>query len=416
MKRVLALLVGLALAFLVAEVGLRVARVFVPRIHGLTYSPTVRTAYDRIETTRELLARSYFGYQPLAATPGLRLNSRGFRTPEYAAEKGDAYRVVVLGDSFAFGANGVPYAALWHQVAGEAIEEAVGRPVETINLGMPGVGPRFALRLWELEAERLNPDLVVLGFFVGNDLTDEGDEPLESTLTGGLAQRSLAVRLLRNALRRHTGLAAPGSAEAPAAGGIAAPGDGAAPGDSAAAGDSAAPDNSAPRGGEELPLTAGGFDPDAPLLTEKAFLDMEEGRLLAIAGPDTGRFQRLVAGANLVLERLARQVEASGARFVVVLIPDEGQVDRELARRIVRRSGFSLDLDRAQRHLVPWLEDRRIPHLDLLPLFRRRHEAGGPRLYRFQDTHWSVEGNRLAAEALVDFLVAEGLVPAANGR
>jgi hypothetical protein len=59
---------------------------------------------------------------------------------------------------------------------------------------------------------------------------------------------------------------------------------------------------------------------------------------------------------------------------------------------------------------------RRISHLDLLPLFRRRHEAGGERLYRFQDTHWSVEGNRLAAETLVEFLILEGLVPAANGR
>jgi hypothetical protein len=98
---------------------------------------------------------------------------------------------------------------------------------------------------------------------------------------------------------------------------------------------------------------------------------------------------------------------------VVVLIPDEGQVDRALARRIARRSGFSLDLDRPQRRLVPWLEDRRIPHLDLLPLFRRRHEAGGPRLYRLQDTHWSVAGNRLAGETLADFLIEEGLAPAA---
>lgn len=391
-QRAIALVAGLALAFVIAEAGLRVTRVFVPRVHGLTYSPTVRTAYDRIETTRELLARSFFGYQPLVETPGLRLNSRGFRTPEYSEAKGEAFRIVVLGDSFAFGANGVPYGALWHQVTAAALEEAGGRPVEVINLGMPGVGPRFALRLWELEAERLDPDLVVLGFFVGNDLTDEGDEPLESTLGGGLAQRSLTVRLLRNALRQRSGLAAPAAAEAPATGG------------------------DASRGGEELSLTAGGFDPEAPLLTEEAYLGMEEGRLLAIAGPDTGRFDRLVAGANLLLERLARQVEASGARFVVVLIPDEGQVDRELARRIARRSGFSLDLDRPQRRLVPWLEDRRIPHLDLLPLFRRRHEAGGPQLYRFQDTHWSVEGNRLAGETLAGFLLEEGLVPAAGAR
>jgi hypothetical protein len=389
-RRALAVVAGLALAFVVAEVGLRVARVFVPRVHGLTYSPTVRSAYDRIDGTRELLERSVFGYQPLAETPGLRLNSRGFRTPEHSEEKGEAFRIVVLGDSFAFGANGVPYGTLWHQVTGAALEEAGGRAVEVINLGIPGVGPRFALRLWELEAERLDPDLVVLGFFVGNDLTDEGDEPLESTLGGGLAQRSVTVRLLRNALRRHRGLAMPpAAAEAPTA-----------------AGD-------AGRGGEELPLTAGGFDPETPFLTEEAYLGMEEGRLLAIAGPDTGRFQRLIAGANLLLERLARQVEASGARFVVVLIPDEGQVDRELARRIARRSGFSLDLDRPQRHLVPWLEDRRIPHLDLLPLFRREHEAGGPPLYRFQDTHWSVEGNRLAGERLADFLLDEGLAPTA---
>ncbi|HEX2163848.1 MAG TPA: SGNH/GDSL hydrolase family protein [Thermoanaerobaculia bacterium] len=372
------------MAFLAAEAGLRAARVLVPRIHGLTYSPTVRTAYEEVGSTRELLEGSYFGYQPLAETPGLRLSSRGFRTPEYREEKAPGtLRVVVLGDSFAFGANGVPYEALWHQVLGRELGAATGRPVEVINLGMPAVGPRFELRLWELEGRRLDADLVVLGFFVGNDLTDEGDEPLASTFEGDLAQRSVLVRLVRNALRRRTGLAE-------AAGGT---------GGAAAA-----------EGGEVLPLDAGGFDPGAPLLTEEAWLDMEEGRLLAIAGPDTGRFRRLVAGANLLLERIARQVEASGARFVLLLIPDEGQVDRALARRIAERSGFALDLDRPQRSLLPWLADRRIPHLDLLPLFRRRHEAGGPPLYRFQDTHWSVAGNRLAGQALAEYVVEEELV------
>jgi hypothetical protein len=117
-RRALALVAGLILAFLVAEVGLRVARMFVPRIHGLTYSPTVRSAYDRIDSTRELLERSYFGYQPLTETPGLRLNAG---LPDAGVRGGEGRRrigMVVLGDSFAFGANGVAYAALWHQVAG----------------------------------------------------------------------------------------------------------------------------------------------------------------------------------------------------------------------------------------------------------------------------------------------------------
>ena len=398
-KRLLALLVGLFLALVAAEAGLRVARTFVPRLHGLTYSPTVRSSYDEIESTPELLAQSYFGYHPLGTTPGFRLNARGFRTPEYAVEKAEGvYRIVVLGDSFAFGTRGVPFDAMWHQVAGREIAEAAGRPVEVINLGMPAVGPRFALRLWELEAERLDPDLVVLGFFVGNDLTDEADEPLVSTWTGGVAQRSVLARLVRNVWRRW--------AEEAAAGDGGGSGEGVAPRGAASSGDG----ESGP-GGVALPLASAELDPDAPLLSEEAYLDMEEGRLLAIAGPDIGRFQRLIAEANLLLERLARQVEASGARFVVLLIPDEGQVDRELARRISRRSGWPLDLDRPQRRLVPWLEDRRIPHLDLLPLFRRRHQAGGPRLYRVQDTHWSVAGNRLAGEALAERLVEEGIVP-----
>ena len=64
-------------------------------------------------------------------------------------------------------------ALMWHRLVGDAVARQSGRPVEVINLGMPAVGPGFALRAFEVEGRQLAPDLVLLGLFVGNDLTDE---------------------------------------------------------------------------------------------------------------------------------------------------------------------------------------------------------------------------------------------------
>ena len=382
---------GILLGLATAEVGLRVARGWSPRLAALLYSPTVRTRFDRLQTTADLLATSTMSYHPLGHTPGFVLNSRGFRTDEYTVAKPPGvFRVIALGDSFTFDSCGVPIEQMWHQVFERRLAALTGRDVEVLSLSAPGVGPRFELRLWELEGRRLDPDLVVLAFFVGNDLTDEADTALEHTLESGLARWSVTFRLLRNLARlRHV--------EAPT---------------TAAAAD--AP-TAATRGGYELPSYAATYDASVPTFDQPAFDRTEQGRMLAVAGPDVARFNRLFDDTVPVLAKLAWEVRGSGARLLVMLIPDEVQVEPELARRVAAElppPTPHIDLRRPQRRLVAWLEPAGIPALDLLPRFRRRARTHA--LYKLRDTHWSAAGNRVAGQALAEFVVGQGLGPPAQ--
>lgn len=388
--RLIVVSLGVALALATTEIGLRVFRSRSPRLNALLYSPTVRTHFDEIQTTPDLLATSTLGYQPLGHTPGFVLNSRGFRTDEYTeAKPPGVFRVIVLGDSFTFDSYGVPIEQMWHQVLEHVLAERTGHPVEVLSLSAPAVGPRFELRLWELEGRRLDPDLVILAFFIGNDFTDEAGTPLEHTLDGALARHSLCFRLVRNLVRLRPWRDSP-RRESPAQ--VSEPGS---------------------RGGFELPSYASSYDPEVPTFDEKTFERIERDRLLVYAGPDEDRFDRLFGDTTAVIVRLSRDVEATGASFVVMLIPDQAQTEPSLADRLsaaLPLPASSLDIERPQKRLGAYFTAQRIPHLDLLEQFR---DAGGERrLYKLRDTHWSAAGNRFAGTALGEYLLERGFGPA----
>lgn len=382
---VASILVGL----IVAEAGLRLAVRHSVRLAHLVYVPQVRTHFENVATTAELLRHSALGHHPLGRTPGFILSSRGFRTHEYRDRKeAGSLRVVVLGDSFAFDSHGVPIRRMWHQVFGRALSKELGRDVEVISLSAPGVGPRFLLRLWELEGQRLSPDLVVLAFFVGNDFTDESGIDLEVGLHKVLVRWSLLVRLVRNVARLHragvpTGTAPP-EPHPP-------------------------PDARGPQGGYELPGYEATYDPTAATFERAAYLELEQARVSHFAGPPDSRFERIFSDTALVIDRMAREVELAGARFLVMIIPDEAQVDDRLWSEVERRfpSGTRLDRDRPQRRLRELFRERGIPFLSLLgPM--RDHEAV---LYKPRDTHWNALGNEMAGAALAEFVVERQLLP-----
>jgi len=87
-------------------------------------------------------------------------------------------RVLVLGDSFVMGAFS-PREETFAVRLGEACA-ARGRPVEVVNAGVVGFGPDQAVLRLEREVAALRPDVVVLGFFSGNDFGD----PIRNKLVG----------------------------------------------------------------------------------------------------------------------------------------------------------------------------------------------------------------------------------------
>lgn len=99
------------------------------------------------------------------------------RTLPYALEKpAGTTRMLTLGDSFTFSSGGVPFEAMWNTRVADAFAAMMGRPVELINLGVPAAGVRLEQRVFAVEGAKLQPDLVIVGLFVGNDFTDEALE------------------------------------------------------------------------------------------------------------------------------------------------------------------------------------------------------------------------------------------------
>ncbi len=91
------------------------------------------------------------------------INSRGFRGPKVRAEKGNAYRIVALGESSTFGVTLAPGQRPWPELLEQLIRARLSpsRPVEVINAGVPGY--RLGQNLYRLTREilPLKPDMVI---------------------------------------------------------------------------------------------------------------------------------------------------------------------------------------------------------------------------------------------------------------
>ncbi len=91
------------------------------------------------------------------------INSLGFRGPEIPKDKGNAYRIVALGESTTFGitlsAEDQPWPERLEQLIRERLKPR--RPVEVINAGVPGYRLDMSLRRFSTDILPLKPDLVI---------------------------------------------------------------------------------------------------------------------------------------------------------------------------------------------------------------------------------------------------------------
>jgi hypothetical protein len=370
------LAVSFAITLGTMEATLRVFGDRSPFLRALLHDPTDHLAYERSHDLRSLLELAPFHAQPFQVWAGFKLNSLGFRTPEYTrAKPPGTYRLLALGDSFAFDSGFVPLDRMWHALVGARLAERTGRPVEVLNLGVLGVGPRFSLRLFELEGRHLAPDLVLFGLFVGNDLTDEQPgarpawHPSRWSVTWRLARR--AATRVRAAGGIHLTRPAP------------------------------------PAGPGGFPTPGYVYDPEAVFSSEEAFIAIERdaSRIFERAlRPEVEQWIADVAGTTAALDRAVR---TAGARLVVIIIPDQVQIDPGLRHAVVEVSGLpetEFDFDGIHAALVRRIAQVGVATVDLLAAFQRAPTT--PHLYRRWDTHWSAAGNALAAEEIATFLPA----------
>jgi hypothetical protein len=118
----------------------------------------------------------------------------------------------------------------------------------------------------------------------------------------------------------------------------------------------------------------------------------------------------IARGAERTPENILRIQEIcneNGIEFVVVICPSKEQVYWDIVKTLLAEPE-RYDPDWPNSLIESLGTENGIHVLDLTPVFRAH---SGDQLYFTEDTHWNVEGNRLAAEATYNYLTENDLLP-----
>ena len=128
---------------------------FTPLTHGQDIQPSQAFFTD---------STAIFRAQPDSFNnqPGYYINRHGFRSPEWETIDTTRPRLLLIGDSFLWGATAKPIDS--------AFADHIARAgYTTINLGIPGADPDQYLLLAQRYIPQFQPDAVLLFFYMGND-------------------------------------------------------------------------------------------------------------------------------------------------------------------------------------------------------------------------------------------------------
>lgn len=307
----------------------------------------------------------------------VRFNALGLRDEEHRPGKAaDAYRVLLLGDSFVGGLQ-VSREEAFSTLLTQRLTESQGRKVEVINAGVDGYGTAQQLLLFKEMAPQYHPDLTVLAVFLYTDLSDnsyragyqnhhlayqcgrpyykigaEGLQRMESMHPGDMIQPPLLDRLLRWSTLYS--IVSPSSYLAPV---------------------------------------------------------FQQREIFRKVYPEA-----LVESWKLTQElilSLAAEVEQSGSKFVVMVIPHAIQVGQPLYS-LNPRYFTAEQLEKSLLMMKQFLEENHLSYIDLVPAMQREISSGKT-LYFEKDGHWNQDGHQLVADVMAAWLREHcgtvGLVP-----
>jgi lysophospholipase L1-like esterase len=159
-QNVLIVMASVGIALLIAEFALRAT---LRPWFSTMYQPDDRVLYRHIPGVER--AYNYGG-----TIIRYKIDSQGFRGGELAP-LGALPRVLVYGDSFIQG-DFSPTQDTFTEQLRERLARTAGRSVEVVNAGVAGYGPDQELRRMEDELPVLEPNLVIVALYAGNDFGD----------------------------------------------------------------------------------------------------------------------------------------------------------------------------------------------------------------------------------------------------
>lgn len=323
-------------------------------------------------------------------------NQFGFNDRDYSLQKEPGkYRILIISDSYnwAGGKEGNYTALLEHKFA----QYYQNSQVEVINAGYPGTHTGEQLAILKKYALQYHPDLVILGFFVGNDFIDakpnrkriivndiyiDIDKRKELKLFGyPIINQS---RLLLFIQQKYKVFQEAQKAQK----------------------QSISP--------YQVQFVINPAEPEKSpgILSLETFLATEKTRLDFCKRQD---LQKGVWNGNInyilqSIDEMNRLLKQQNTQFIVAIYPDEFQVNPNLLNQIQEKNDLNIskyDPNCMQNILIPHLQSQQISYIDFRPRFQAEQKQRP--LYLLQEPHWNSIGNQLAAEILF-----ENLIPKTN--
>lgn len=293
-----------------------------------------------------------FRGRPFSPDFDFKLNSQGFKDTEFSEKKKGNFRIAAIGDSFAFGV--VPYKHNYLTLLESQLQDK-GFDAEVCNLGIPSTGPGDYLAILRQEALQLEPDMVLVSFFIGNDI-------IEGIRKKKWYEYSYAASLIRYLFVIR------------------------------------------PKYEGQVVHGTGTYCDNCPSFDESAYLNVEKERSVLYLTERTDVLP-LIDQVLAPVEDMRNICKELGIPFAVVIIPDEVQINKGLQQKVraalaVQDSDWNTVLP--NERLAARLKDMGVAFLDLLPFFAEKAQT--ERLYRPRDSHWNIAGNQLAADVIQEYI------------
>ena len=364
LSSLLAFALSLAICLAIAEVAIRVVR---PQAR-LTIEPG--GLYTPDPPGRYRLNPGYRGriFNRVEYSNEIRINGKGLRGAELLSRSDDRLRVLAIGDSFIFGVGVEDSETLVAVLASKIAER--GREAEALNGGIPAFGIPDAVGWFERHGRALEPDVVILGIFLGNDLVDASPDREAIVVVDGLLKPQHSPKGLGAWLYRHS----------------------------------------------QLYVALKTLSEQPGFLPLRKKLGMGEPWRVRILREEFGIYKitapvdlaPAIEATDAALADLVSIANRDGFLLQALLIPSEIQIDPIRWQAGLANLGLdssAYDPEVPTRIFNQLLSEHEIPALDLSNALAPRLKAGEKLYFEF-DRHWTPEGHSIAAEELDRELVS----------
>lgn len=313
------------------------------------------------KNTTCILTSMYDSFAPVEVVT----NTLGMRNPKISVEKTKGTkRILFIGDSFTMG-----WGVKEEDGFVRLTETVLG--VQTINAGFTAAGPSGYYLSLKLDGLRLDPDVVVIGFYLGNDILSRKDVEWVGVDAQGLPEvvRSKSTYIDATGQLRLKDL--PFAYHVPYL-----------------------------RRSHLFILLMNALFRDTVIPGQESLI----ADTICVFNRECHDFDQAKSEVKMLFTAMDRMLTARGKKLVVAIIPTHFQVHFN----VEYKTRYHLPLKPSNRRFlndefIEYFTQANIDYVDLLPPLLAK--AGQERMYFTQDDHWNEAGHRVAAESIAQKLV-----------